>query len=617
MTAESLRKPKFLQTLPNIPWLFLALIPLLIVLPLTVRGYALNVLIIILMWGAISSAANILVGYAGQVCFIPPLFTGVGAYISTWLLINLNVSPWIGMFMAGAVAAILALAIGFLFFRYGLKGVYFALGTMALVLVAQVLFTNLPWFGRSEGLYIIIRETDPLMMKFRDKLPYYYIVLGLTIAIFLVTNWISTSKPGYWLRAIRENQDAAEAVGVNLMRYKQLAIGVSAFLLGMMGTFWANFLTYFDPYTAFHWEIAGLAIIIIVAGGAGTVWGPLLGSAILVPMTELVRAQLGDTIPGLHMVVYGAVLMLVLLYLPDGFLSIFTKVKKWWNGKKKVGKAEPVAHGNNISLSNLFPHIQQVSKELFHVGRTADNSSILEVARLTRLFGGLRAVDDLTFKVKAGEIFGIIGPNGAGKTTTFNMIAGAIKPTSGTIKFKGEEIAGLLPHVICDKGIGRTFQLTQSFPKLTALETVMVGSFLRYSSSDEARQRALDILEVVGLLPKAHTLTENLTLADLKRLEIAKALATDPEVVLLDEVIAGLTDVEIEEVVGLIKKINKETGITIIMIEHVMHVIMSLCDRVLVLNFGKQIAEGTSAEVTSDPQVIEAYLGQKVEFDNA
>lgn len=617
MTAESLRKPKFLQLLPNIPWLFLALLPLLIILPLTVRGYALNVLIIILMWGAISSAANILVGYAGQVCFIPPLFTGIGAYISTWLLINLNVSPWIGMFIAGGVAAITALVIGFLFFRYGLKGVYFALGTMALVLIAQVLFTNLPWFGRSEGLYIIIRETDPLMMKFRERLPYYYIVLGLTTAIFLVTNWISTSKPGYWLRAIRENQDAAEAVGVNLMRYKQLAIGVSAFLLGMMGTFWANFLTYFDPYTAFHSEIAGLAIIIIVAGGAGTVWGPLLGSAILVPMTELVRAQLGDTIPGLHMVVYGAVLMLVLLYLPDGFLSIFTKVKKWWNGKKKVGKAGPVAHGNNVSLSNLFPHIQQVSRELSLSGRPAGNSSILEVSNLARLFGGLRAVDDLTFNVKAGEIFGIIGPNGAGKTTTFNMIAGAIKPTSGTIKFKGEEIAGLLPHVICDKGIGRTFQLTQSFPKLSALETVMVGSFLRYSSSRDARQRALDILEVVGLLPKANTLTENLTLADLKRLEIAKALATDPEVVLLDEVIAGLTDVEIEEVVGLIKKINKETGITIIMIEHVMHVIMSLCDRVLVLNFGKQIAEGTSAEVTSDPQVIEAYLGQKVEYDNA
>lgn len=617
MSIKSLQKPGLLHRPFNLSWLFIGLISVLLILPLMVRDYTLNVFIIILMWAAIAGAANVLIGYTGLVCFIPPVFIGLGAYFSTWLLLNLNVTPWIGMFIAAIVTTFIALVIGFLFFRYGVGGVYFALGTVALMLISQILFVNLPWFGKSEGMYIIIRETEPLMMKFRQKLPYYYIILGVTSTVFLVSNWIYNNKPGYWLRAIRENEAAAEAVGVNLMRYKQFAIAVTAFLLAMVGTFWANFLTYFDPYSAFHWEIAGLAIIIMVAGGAGTVWGPFLGALILVPMTEIIRARLGSTIPGFHMVVYGAVLMIVLLYLPDGFLSIVTKGKRWLLRRNGVDPDAVQTNGRNIALSDLFSYAKPAPGLADSTTPAAGNNTILEVSKLTRMFGGLRAVDDLSFAVKRGEVFGIIGPNGAGKTTTFNMIAGAIAPTEGSIKFRGENITGLLPHAICKKGIGRTFQVTQSFPKLTAMETVMVGSFLRHPTTTDARQRALDILEVVGLLPKANILTENLTLADLKRLEIAKALATDPDILLLDEVISGLTEVETEEVVGLIRQINKETGVTIIMIEHVMHVIMSLCDRVLVLNFGKQIAEGSSGEVTSDPQVIEAYLGQKVEFDNA
>jgi len=617
MSINSLQKPGLLRRPFNLPWLFIGLIPVLLLLPLTVRDYTLNVFIIILMWAAIAGAANVLIGYTGLVCFIPPVFIGLGAYFSTWLLLNLNVTPWIGMFIAAIVTTLIALVIGFLFFRYGVGGVYFALGTVALMLISQILFVNLPWFGKSEGLYIIIRETEPLMMKFRNKLPYYYIILAVTSIVFLVSNWIYNNKPGYWLRAIRENEAAAEAVGVNLMRYKQFAIAVTAFLLAMIGTFWANFLTYFDPYSAFHWEIAGLAIIIMVAGGAGTVWGPFLGALILVPMAEIIRAQLGSTIPGFHMVVYGAVLMVVLLYLPDGFLSIATKGKRWLLKRNGVDPDAVQTNGRNVSLSELFSYAKPAPDQADSTAPATDNNIILEVSKLTRMFGGLRAVDDLSFTVRRGEVFGIIGPNGAGKTTTFNMIAGALAPTEGSIKFRGENVTGLLPHVICKQGIGRTFQVTQSFPKLTAMETVMVGSFLRHPITAHAKQRALDILEVVGLLPKANVLTENLTLADLKRLEIAKALATDPDILLLDEVISGLTEVETEEVVGLIRQINKETGVTIIMIEHVMHVIMSLCDRVLVLNFGKQIAEGTSEEVTSDPQVIEAYLGQKVEFDNA
>ena len=179
---------------------------------------------------------------------------------------------------------------------------------------------------------------------------------------------------------------------------------------------------------------------------------------------------------------------------------------------------------------------------------------ILEVTGLTRAFGGLYAVQDLSFSVFPGEIFGIIGPNGAGKTTTFNMISGALRPTEGKIVYKGEEITGTVPHIICDKGIARTFQITQAFPRLTALETVMVGAFLRYPQEKEARNRALNILEVVGLLPKADSITENLTLPDLKRLEVAKALATDPKIVLLDEVVAGLLDTEVQEVIEFLER---------------------------------------------------------------
>ncbi len=607
--------------------LFIIAISILMFSPLGITDYSANTIISIFMWAAIAGAANILIGYAGQVCFIPPLFIGVGAYVSTYLLLNQNLSPWVGMFVAAAVAMLLSLGIGFLFFRYGLRDVYFALGTMALVLIAQTFFLNLQGWGRTEGMYIIVRETEPLMMKFRAKLPYMNIAIVFSLGMILLTNWISKTKLGYWLRAIRENQEAAEAVGVNVMKYKMIAIAITAFTLGIMGTFWANFLTYFDPFSAFHWELAGLAIIIIVAGGAGTVWGPFIGAAILIPMTEYVRARLGHIYPGLHMVVYGAALMVVLLYLPDGLIQVvhwiirlFTSAMEKINNKSNhhsVNLEEEILENQERnSLKDLFSYVASVSERTESV--TEDNGRVvLEATNLTRLFGGLRAVDDLTFSVKTGEIFGIIGPNGAGKTTTFNMIAGALKPTEGSIVYKGENIGGLLPHTVCNRGVARTFQITQSFPKLTALETVMVGAFLRYKNAEEAKARALDILEVVGLIKRANILTINLTLAELKRLEIAKALATDPDIVLLDEVIAGLTDVETAQVTDLIKRINKETGITFVVIEHVMKAIMELCDRVLVLNFGKQISQGTPVEVTSDPVVIDAYLGQKLEYDNA
>lgn len=241
-------------------------------------------------------------------------------------------------------------------------------------------------------------------------------------------------------------------------------------------------------------------------------------------------------------------------------------------------------------------------------------SRILELKNLTIKFGGLTAVNDLNMHIEQGEALGLIGPNGAGKTTAFNLIVGAYQPTSGKVEFKGQDITGLRPHQVCRKGIGRTFQVVKPFGNMTVEQNIMVGAFVRTSSPKEASQTAQNIMEKVGLEAKKNILAHNLTIPERKRLEMAKALATKPDLLLLDEVLAGLNPTEIEEAVKLIRSINKD-GITIMMIEHVLQATMAICSRIVVLDYGKKIAEGNPQEVTSNPEVIKAYLGD--EYDNA
>ena len=237
--------------------------------------------------------------------------------------------------------------------------------------------------------------------------------------------------------------------------------------------------------------------------------------------------------------------------------------------------------------------------------------TLLTVKGLTKSFGGLRAVADLNFDVPRGSIVGLIGPNGAGKTTTFSLISGFQQPTAGEIAFKGERINGLSPDVICLRGLTRTFQIMQSFPKLTALQNVMIGAYARHNSSAAARRHALDVMSRLGMATRADELARNLTLADLKRLEIAKALATEPELLLLDEVVSGLTPTEVEELIVLIRKIRAD-GTTLVMIEHVMQAVMALSDSIVVLHHGEKIFEGVPRAAAKDPRVVEAYLGEEM-----
>jgi branched-chain amino acid transport system ATP-binding protein len=237
--------------------------------------------------------------------------------------------------------------------------------------------------------------------------------------------------------------------------------------------------------------------------------------------------------------------------------------------------------------------------------------SLLVVEGLTKIFGGLRAVSELSFSVEAGSIMGLIGPNGAGKTTTFSLISGFERPTEGQVVFKGERITDLSPDRICVRGLTRTFQIMQSFPKLTVLRNVMIGAYVRHRSVTAARRHALAIMDRLGMSARADELARNLTLADLKRLEIAKALATSPELLLLDEVVSGLTPIEVDELIALIRNI-RERGTTIVMIEHVMQAVMALSDMIIVLHHGEKIFQGAPQAAAKDPRVVEAYLGEEM-----
>ena len=304
------------------------------VAPAFLGDHLVHVLIQILLFAYLSSCWNILGGFTGQLSFGHALFMAVGAYSSTLLLLHLGVSPWFGMFAGGFLAALLGLFIGYLSFRYGIKGTYFVLVTLAFTEVARIVALNTPAIGGALGLYITIQGDDFWQIKFVDKSRYYYVVLALLLIVLAVGAWLERSRTGHRLLAIRENEDAAQALGINLLRYKLFATALSALLTALGGTFYAQYVTFIDPSTLLNMNMALEITIYSIVGGIGTLVGPLLGAAFLVPIAEWVRAALGNHYAGIHLVVYGAVLMAVIRFAPDGLLGLIKNLQARFLGSK-------------------------------------------------------------------------------------------------------------------------------------------------------------------------------------------------------------------------------------------------------------------------------------------
>jgi ABC-type branched-subunit amino acid transport system ATPase component len=422
------------------------------------------------------------------------------------------------------------------------------------------------------------------------------------LATILLTRAIENSRFGMALRAIKQNEAAAEAAGIDTLAWKLRAITLSGAIAGAIGGFYAVVLLVVTPQSVFGMLVSAQALTVAMFGGVGTVWGPVIGSVILIPLAETLNAEAGSRLPGIQGVIFGLAIICVILVAPEG---LFWKVRDLLRKRSAPQVAAPPrAPDTALAAAVAAP------KQSRPLRSQATEDIVLEVRNLSRAFGGLKAVQDVSFKLRRNEILGIIGPNGAGKTTVFNLLNGFLRPDQGEILIDGRNMSGRKPLELCEAGIGRTFQIMRPFQRMSIADNVVVGAYVRTSTDTEARQLAVEAIARVGLSDIADRVAGELTTKELRLMEIARALAGQPCILLLDETLAGLGHDEANEVVAVIQRLARD-GMTIAIIEHTMQAMVRLVDSFLVLDHGAVIVEGEPEAVTRDSRVIEAYLGKK------
>jgi branched-chain amino acid transport system permease protein len=541
-----------------------AIIALLACVPLVASGYHLALGISLLYFTVLATAWALFSGPTHYISLASVAFFGIGAYTVAVLG---EVMPWAAVLaIAGLIGIAVALVVGLSTLR--LSGIYFVIFTFGLSeLIRQVV----TWYEinvhRSVGRYIFLSITQEQI---------YWQLLALVALVFL-TGWlIGGSRLGLALRVIGNDETVARHSGIDTTRAKLAMFAVSALFMTLTGAVMAPRWTYIDPAIAFSPMLSFEVVIMALLGGAGSLFGPLLGAVPLVLLFEVLTANF----PNYFSILLGAVFVLIVYALPRGVIGIFS------TGPRRA----------NVPAAAAPTVVAQ--------------GAPLAIEGLRKAFGGLVAVDDLSFGVERGEIVGLIGPNGSGKTTVLNLISGALVPDAGAISFRERDIVGAGAHRIARLGIARTFQLVRVLESMTVIENVMVGFAFRRAplAGAAAEQAAAGLLARVGLADKGDLPATQLTYIDQKRLELARALALAPDLLLLDEWLAGLNPTELADGIALIRSL-RDSGITIILVEHVMDAIRSLCDRCVVMNVGRKIAEGPPAAVLADQEVVRAYLG--------
>ena len=418
-------------------------------------------------------------------------------------------------------------------------------------------------------------------------------MLALLTITLIAAKWIYSSKLGLGLSAIHDDEDAAEVMGVPTYQSKLVGLFLSTYLAGMAGAIHALFVSYVTASETFSVAIPLFVVLMSVLGGARHWAGPLLGAIVITSIQYLFTV--GDSALFGKMIL-GAILILVILFIPNGLLGNWARSQAKNNARRIVE-----------SLKDLKRTVPAV------IAKSDQRTVLLQTRGLSKSFSGIKALQDLDLEIYEGEILGLLGPNGSGKSTFINVISGHFAATSGTKMFAGEDITQLTAHAIATKGITRTYQTPRPFNELTVLDnTRLVAAYAGNVSIEDANVAAYEALCQVGLEDKADLLPSDLNLHQRKFLEFARALAAKPKLLMLDEVLSGLTPSEIQSAVALIQKIRSQ-GTTILFVEHVMSAVMALADRIAVLNHGQLIAKGLPSEVMRHPEVMTAYLGKKAE----
>ncbi|WP_407654568.1 ABC transporter permease subunit [Bradyrhizobium prioriisuperbiae] len=564
------------------------------------NSYYQLMLTLVLVWASFGLSWNILSGYTGLVSFGHAAFFGLGAYTTALGQIYFDISPWVLIPIAGVVGGVSGLLVGFPTFR--LRGHYFALAMLAYPLAMLYVFE---WLGYQELTLPIKREAPFAYMQFSDPRLYTLVALGLLLVIVLITRAVEGSRFGMALLAIKQNEAAAEAAGINSLVWKLRSIALSGAIAGAVGAFYAVVLLVVTPPSVFGMLVSAQALTVTMFGGVGTVWGPLIGAAVLIPVSEILHAELGARIPGIQGVIFGLAIIVVILVAPEG---VFWKLRDRFMRRQ----AKPVADAP--VAPELPPHVVAFATAEARAAnrseRVRTDKVLLQVKGLSKSFGGLKAVQNVSFDVHQGMILGIIGPNGAGKTTLFNLLNGFLRPDTGEVLLEGRNMVGNKPHVLCHAGVGRTFQVMRPFPRMSVRDNVRVGAYVQAQSEEQAHRLADDAVNRAGLRAVADKVAAELTTKELRLMEIARALAGKPRLLLLDETLAGLGHGEADEVTAVVQRLARE-GMTIVIIEHTMQSMVRLVDEFLVLDHGAVLANGEPEHVTRDPRVIEAYLGKK------